>query len=150
VDREVVDGLEEAAVIPALGAPPRAAGTEHLQHNSPILIRHSRQHGGSPLIQPAMNHQCAGLGAHFTSANRNPSTGPSGATLTVVSLSAIAGVLAVVCFGEGSHLPLSRGRAPRRGVGVPVLGGPEGDQAATADNLMTGSSLKVASDSRLM
>ena len=23
-----------------------------------------------------MNHQCAGLGAHFTSANRNPSTQP--------------------------------------------------------------------------
>ena len=42
------------------------------------------------------------------------------------------------------------GRAPRRGVGVPVLGGPEGDQAATADSLRTGSSLKVASDSRLM
>ena len=33
------------------------------------------------------------------------------------------------------------GRAPRRGVGEPVLGGSEGDQAATADSLRTGSSL---------
>ncbi len=48
------------------------------------------------------------------------------------------------------HLNRDAGRAPRRGVGVPVLGGSEGDQAAMADNLRTGSSLKVASDSRLM
>jgi hypothetical protein len=39
---------------------------------------------------------------------------------------------------------------PRRGVGEPVLGGSEGDQAATADSLRTGSSLKLASDSRLI
>ena len=43
-----------------------------------------------------------------------------------------------------------QGRAPRRGVGEPVLGGSEGDQAATADSLRRGSSLKLASDSRLM
>ena len=42
------------------------------------------------------------------------------------------------------------GRAPKRGVGVPALGGCEGDQAATADSLRRGSSLKLARDSRLM
>ena len=42
------------------------------------------------------------------------------------------------------------GRASGRSVGEPVLGGSEGAQAATADSLRRGSSLKLASDSRLI
>src|SRR3954452_7178859 len=45
VDREVMQRLEEDPVVPALRAPPRAAGPEYLQHRHPILLCHPRQHG---------------------------------------------------------------------------------------------------------
>src|SRR4051812_19272684 len=37
--------FEEETVVPALGAPPGAAGPEYLQHRRPILLCHPRQHG---------------------------------------------------------------------------------------------------------
>src|SRR3982750_4491818 len=37
--------FEEDPVVPALGAPPGAAGPEYLQHRRPILLCHPRQHG---------------------------------------------------------------------------------------------------------
>ncbi len=47
VEREEMQRLQKAPVVPALITAPGARGAEHLQHDSPILIRHSRQHGRS-------------------------------------------------------------------------------------------------------
>src|SRR6478736_8781909 len=44
VDREIVQRLEELAVVAALVAPPRAAGPKQLQNRRPIALRHPRQH----------------------------------------------------------------------------------------------------------
>jgi hypothetical protein len=52
VDCEIVQRLEEPAVIPALSAPPRAAGAEHLKHRRPILICHPARMVGSSQTDP--------------------------------------------------------------------------------------------------
>jgi hypothetical protein len=76
VEREVVKSFQELAVVAALGAAPRAAGPEHLQHSRPVLVRHPCQHGQSFSNRPAMNHRCADLGIHSATTHPNPSTPP--------------------------------------------------------------------------
>jgi len=48
VDAEIVQRFEKQAVIPAFVAPPRATGSEYLNHPLPVLVRHPRQHGRPP------------------------------------------------------------------------------------------------------
>ena len=48
VEGEVVKRFEELAVIPALVAPPGAAGPKQLESNSSVLLGHARQHHGLP------------------------------------------------------------------------------------------------------
>src|SRR3954468_7082949 len=48
VNREIVQRLEELAVVAALVAPPRAAGPKQLQNRRPIALRHPRQHRDLP------------------------------------------------------------------------------------------------------
>src|SRR3954453_3202485 len=44
VDREIVQRLEELAVVAALVAPPRATGPKQLHNRRPIALRHPSQH----------------------------------------------------------------------------------------------------------
>jgi hypothetical protein len=48
VEGEVVQRFEELAVIPALVAPPGAAGPKQLESNSSVLLGHARQHHDLP------------------------------------------------------------------------------------------------------
>lgn len=45
VDCEIVQRLEEPAVVAALGTSPGTRGGKHPQHRRPVVVRHSRQHG---------------------------------------------------------------------------------------------------------
>jgi len=55
VDREIVQRLEELAVVAALVAPPRAAGPKQLQNRRPIALRHPRQHRDLPTEVPLLS-----------------------------------------------------------------------------------------------
>jgi hypothetical protein len=48
VYREVVDGLQEFTVIVSWFSPTRLRRIKHFQHDQPIALRHSRQHGRFP------------------------------------------------------------------------------------------------------
>ena len=48
MDREVVDRLQELAVVAPLVPTPGARRPEHLQRHVPVLIAHPRQHGRPP------------------------------------------------------------------------------------------------------
>src|SRR5689334_14619620 len=69
--------FEEDPVVPALGAPPGAAGPEYLQHRRPILICHPRQHGRLLPNRPAKCHRSTNVGIHSPHTQPNPSTRPS-------------------------------------------------------------------------
>src|SRR3954463_16242641 len=69
--------FEEETVVPALGAPPRAAGPEDLQHRRPILLCHPRQHGRLLPNRPAKCHRSTNVGIHSPHTQPNPSTRPS-------------------------------------------------------------------------
>src|SRR3954452_22844653 len=77
VDGEVVQRLEEDPVVPALVAPPGAAGPEDLQHRRPILLCHPRQHGRLLPNRPAKCHRSTNVGIHSLHTQPNPSTRPS-------------------------------------------------------------------------
>src|SRR3954454_8489745 len=68
--------FEEDPVVPALGAPPGAAGPEYLQHRRPILICHPRQHGRLLPNRPAKCHRSTNVGIHSLHTQPNPSTRP--------------------------------------------------------------------------
>src|SRR3954469_1412657 len=70
--------FEEETVVPALGAPPGAAGPEYLQHRRPILICHPRQHGRLLSNRPAKCHRSTNVGIHSPHTQPNPSTRPRG------------------------------------------------------------------------
>src|SRR4051812_50143471 len=70
--------FEEDPVVPALGAPPGAAGPEYLQHRRPILLCHPRQHGRLLPNRPAKCHRSTNVGIHSPHTQPNPSTRPSG------------------------------------------------------------------------
>src|SRR3954466_10701594 len=76
VDGEVVQRLEEETVVAPLGAPPRAAGAEQLQHRRPILLCHPRQHGRLLSNRPARCHRSTNVGIHSPHTRPNPSTPP--------------------------------------------------------------------------
>src|SRR4051812_39772864 len=69
--------FKEDPVVPALGAPPGAAGPEDLQHRRPILLCHPRQHGRLLPNQPAKCHGSTNVGIHSPHTQPNPSTRPS-------------------------------------------------------------------------
>src|SRR4051794_39721095 len=68
--------FEEDPVVPALGAPPGAAGPEYLQHRRPILLCHPRQHGRLLSNRPAKCHRSTNVGIHSLHTQPNPSTRP--------------------------------------------------------------------------
>src|SRR4051794_20058456 len=81
--------FEEDPVVPALGAPPGAAGPEDLQHRRPILLFHPRQHGRLLPNRPAKCHRSTNVGIHSLHTQPNPSTRPRvepGVTLVKSSL----------------------------------------------------------------
>src|SRR3954447_20045961 len=69
--------FEEDPVVPALGAPPGAAGPEYLQHRRPILLCHPRQHGRLLSNRPAKCHRSTNVGTHSPHTQPNPSTRPN-------------------------------------------------------------------------
>src|SRR4051812_14737559 len=69
--------FEEDPVVPALGAPPGAAGPEDVQHRRPILLCHPRQHGRLLPNRPAKCHRSTNVGIHSPHTQPNPSTRPS-------------------------------------------------------------------------
>src|SRR3954465_8093105 len=77
VNAEVMHRFEEPTGVAALGAAPRAAGAEQLQHRRPILLGHPRQHGRLLSNQPARCHRSTNLGIHSPHTRSNPSTPPS-------------------------------------------------------------------------
>src|SRR4051812_2232770 len=77
VNAEIMHRFEEETVVPALGAPPRAAGPEDLQHRRPILLCHPRQHGRLLPNRPAKCHRSTNVGIHSPHTQPNPSTRPS-------------------------------------------------------------------------
>src|SRR3954452_5781503 len=76
VDGEVMHRFEEDPVVPALVAPPRAAGPEDLQHRRPILLCHPRQHGRLLPNRPAKCHKSTYVRIHSPHTQPNPSTRP--------------------------------------------------------------------------
>src|SRR3954447_10504814 len=77
--------FEEDPVVPALGAPPGAAGPEDLQHRRPILICHPRQHGRLLPNRPAKCHRSTNVGIHSLHTQPNPSTRPRPSACTYTS-----------------------------------------------------------------
>src|SRR4051812_19215028 len=82
VNAEVMHRFEEETVVPALGAPPGAAGPEYLQHRRPILLCHPRQHGRLLPNRPAKCHRSTNVGIHSPHTQPNPSTRPNSADMS--------------------------------------------------------------------
>src|SRR4051794_2906042 len=100
--------FEEETVVPALGAPPGAAGPEYLQHRRPILLCHPRQHGRLLPNRPAKCHRSTNVGIHSPHTQPNPSTRPRPSArmarvAPMLGLGAI--VLAAVAFSPSTPFP---------------------------------------------
>ena len=76
VHREIVQRLQEATVIVAFLAPPRANLAEDIDNQAPPLVGHPRQHGRLQQNQPTMNHATSRPGIRQICMAKIPSTQP--------------------------------------------------------------------------
>src|SRR4051794_37351050 len=102
--------FEEETVVPALGAPPGAAGPEDLQHRRPILLCHPRQHGRLLPNRPAKCHRSTNVGIHSPHTQPNPSTRPR---LCGLLVSGGTGIIAAVLTPQPAEVILPARSAPQ-------------------------------------